>query len=95
VSQIESGKRQTPHPNILRKLAPAYGYELEQVMRMFGYLEPTKQESESDRIDRLFDQVRNDPLLAIGHRMRGELDLQTKRFIVEMYEKLKKGSGEA
>ena len=63
-------------------------------MRLFGYLETGHegQETEEQRIDRVFEEACLDPDFAFGHRLRGEKDLQVKKAIVELYLKLKPGS---
>ena len=39
LSQIETGKRNPPHPDILKKLAPIYEVSLKELMEKAGYLE--------------------------------------------------------
>jgi len=47
ISLIESGRRIDPHPNILKKLADAYKLELQDVMRVAGYLDFDAREKEA------------------------------------------------
>ncbi len=94
ISQIESGKRPSPHPNILKKLAPAYELSIEDIMKMFGYLNNSEEEKEEMRIDRLIDEARRDPEFSFGHRLRGQLDPETKKVIARLYEKVKSQRGE-
>lgn len=91
ISQIESGKRPSPHPQILKKLASAYQFSIEEIMRIFGYLGTIDDETETEeqKTTRLFNEACSDPDFAFGHRLRGERDLAVKKAIVELYLKLK------
>lgn len=53
ISQIESGKRPNPHPQILKKLANAYQYSIEEIMRVFGYLEVIEPDKETEEMEEL------------------------------------------
>lgn len=90
LSMIESGKRLAPHPNKLKRLASALDEKVEDLMKIAGYLDQTDQEAQETEINLEFDKVIRDPEFQFGHRMRGDLDTATKRFIVEMYKKLKR-----
>ncbi len=89
LSLIERGLRKAPHPNILRGLAAAYGVEFNMLMKIAGYLEPAEEELDALTVDKEFLLALADPQFSTGHRLRGDLDLETKRFIVKMYRKLK------
>ncbi|MEW6536421.1 MAG: helix-turn-helix domain-containing protein [Candidatus Auribacterota bacterium] len=90
LSQLESGKRDSPHPEILKKLARFYGIPVIEILKHAGYLDDEMDEKESyeEKVDRLFLHVINDPEFQYGTRMKCQYDLAAKRFIIEMYEKL-------
>jgi transcriptional regulator with XRE-family HTH domain len=88
LSQVEQGKRQ-PSADLLRKIAPAYGASVKELLTMAGYLdEPEVQMSERDRIDWAYQAVLSDPDYKFGTSLRTQdLTPEAKRFIVEVYEK--------
>jgi transcriptional regulator with XRE-family HTH domain len=90
LSQIERGLRNPPHPEILKRLAAVYETPHTDLLAKAGYLDekeqggPTRLETES-----AFRLVITDPQFRFGTRLKGAApSLETKRFIVEMYEKL-------
>ncbi len=88
ISQLENAKRPPPHPDILKRLAPVYRVPLETLLAEAGYLEAeAAKASIEEEVDRAFEFVRKDPSYRFGTRLPGELTLEIKRFIVEMYEK--------
>lgn len=94
LSQIERGLRNPPHPEILKRLAAVYETPHTDLLAKAGYLdeidkgEPTRLELES-----AFSHVITDPKFQFGTRLKGAAaSLETKRFIVEMYEKLTRKS---
>lgn len=94
LSQIERGLRNPPHPDILKRLAAVYETPHTDLLAKAGYLdereqgEPTRLDIESG-----FRHVITDPRFQFGTRLKGVApSLETKRFIVEMYEKLTKTS---
>jgi transcriptional regulator with XRE-family HTH domain len=89
LSLIERGERKAPHPNILKKLAAAYEIEFNKLMKIAGYLDTGEDEQDALLIDKEFFQALADPQFSFGHRLREDLDLETKRFIVKMYRKLR------
>ena len=90
ISQIERGLRRPPHPDILKRLAKAYDVPHRELLIAAGYLEEdSKAVAERRRVEAAFEHVRTDPTFKQGTRLKGShLSLETKRFIVEMYEKL-------
>jgi len=90
LSQLESGKRDNPHPDILKKLAKFYNIPVLELLKNAGYLdEDTGEESYEQKINIKYLQVINDPKFSFGSRLNEkDYDLDTKRFIVEMYEEL-------
>jgi len=90
ISQIERGLRNPPHPDILKRLAKAYDVEHRELLVAAGYLEEDSAETAKRRqIEEAYEHVRTDPTFRQGTRLKGtHVNLETKRFIVEMYEKL-------
>jgi transcriptional regulator with XRE-family HTH domain len=90
ISQIERGLRKPPHPDILKRLAKTYDVPHRDLLVVAGYLEEdTKAISTRRRIEEAFVHVTTDPTFKQGTRLKGtHVSLETKRFIVEMYEKL-------
>jgi transcriptional regulator with XRE-family HTH domain len=89
ISQIERGLRNPPHPDILKRLAKTYDVPHRELLIAAGYLEEDSQANATRRrIEDAFEHVRTDPAFKQGTRLKGTLSLETKRFIVEMYEKL-------
>jgi HTH-type transcriptional regulator, competence development regulator len=82
LSQLESGRRPSPHPRILTALAHVYGAAVEQLFEAAGYVDaPTPSE-----IDRAFAMVMADEAFKFGTRAPGELTQEARRMFVEMYE---------
>jgi transcriptional regulator with XRE-family HTH domain len=89
LSQVEQGKRQ-PSPDLLRKIAPAYSASVRDLMNRAGYMdEPEVKMGEKDRVEWAYEAVLSDPEYKFGTSVRvsGELSIEAKRFIVEVYEK--------
>ena len=70
LSQIETGKRNPPHPDILKKLAPIYEVSLKELMEKAGYLEIEDEISDFDeeKINRAYKYVLDDPDFQFGAR---------------------------
>ena len=89
LSQIEKGIRQ-PGPKLLKRLAALYGVGLQELLRKAGYLDTEGEEPEADEateVERAYDYVLSDPVFRVGTRPRGALSIESKRFIVELYER--------
>ena len=89
LSQIEKGIRQ-PGPKLLRRLAALYGVGVQELLRKAGYLEREGEEPEVDEtaeVERAYQYVLADPVFRVGTRPRGPLSIESKRFIVELYER--------
>ena len=89
LSQIEKGLRQ-PGPKLLRRLANLYGVGVGDLLRRAGYLEQEGGEPGSDEdteVERAYQYVLSDPVFRVGTRPRGPLSTESKRFIVELYER--------
>ena len=89
ISQIERGKRRPPHPDILKRLAKAYDVEHRDLLVAAGYLEDSTEVAKRREVEDAYQHVVTDPTFKQGTRLKGtHVSLETKRFIVEMYEKL-------
>ena len=89
LSQIEKGVRH-PGPKLLRRLATLYGVGVQELLRKAGYLEREGEEPEVDEtaeVERAYQYVLADPVFRVGTRPRGPLSIESKRFIVELYER--------
>ena len=85
---IERGQRPIPGADILKKLAPVYDVPVRDLLNAAGYLKDEEISlSEEDEVDMAFRYVMNDPRYKSGTRIKGGLNTEVKRFIVEMYEK--------
>jgi transcriptional regulator with XRE-family HTH domain len=90
LSQLERGRRNPPHPDILKRLAKVYEVPVTELLSAAGYLEE-KQGSRKQNVEQAFQHVITDPKYQYGTRLKGAvLSLEAKRFIVEMYEKMTK-----
>ena len=93
LSEIEQGKRVSPHPDILKRLAPIYGASIEELLTVAGYLvreEEPKVFSKEDEIAWAFNSVLRDP--EFGHFIDKEravfMPLEMKLKLVRTYEKM-------
>ena len=89
LSRVEKGEQQ-PGLNVLRRLAAFYNVDLQFLVRRAGLLDngeaqpPIDEEAE---VERAYRFVLADPVFRFGTRPRGPLTTESKRFIVEMYER--------
>ena len=92
LSQLETGKRKRlPTPTRLKALADYYNVSIQQLLEKAGYYEEGDiQETKEQQIEKAFLHVLSDQAFKYGTRLKGKYDLDAKRFIVEMYEKLTK-----
>jgi transcriptional regulator with XRE-family HTH domain len=89
LSQLERGRRNPPHPDILKKLAKVYEVPVAELLSAAGFLEEQGKGNTRQRIEQAFQHAINDPKYRYGTRLAGSaLSQEAKRFIVEMYEKL-------
>ena len=89
LSQIEKGERH-PGPKVLTRLASLYGVGVGELFRKAGYLEKDGEEpevNETAELERAYRYVLDDPVFRVGTRPRGPLSTESKRFIVELYER--------
>jgi transcriptional regulator with XRE-family HTH domain len=90
ISQIERGLRRPPQPDILKRLAKVYDVPHRDLLIAAGHLEEDSAETAKRRqLEEAYQHVLTDPTFKQGTRLKGtHVSLETKRFIVEMYEKL-------
>ena len=92
LSQIEKGERH-PGPKLLRRLAALYGVGVHELLRKAGYLDRGGEEGEEPEgdetaeVERAYQYILADPVFRVGTRPRGPLSIESKRFIVELYER--------
>ena len=91
LSQIEKGIRH-PGPKLLRRLAALYGVGVHELLRKAGYLDREEEGDEPEvdetaEVERAYQYVLADPVFRVGTRPRGPLSIDSKRFIVELYER--------
>ena len=85
---IERGQRPIPGADILKKLAPVFDVPVRDLLATAGYLkEEDISLSDDDEVEMAFRYVMNDPRYKSGTRIKGGINTEVKRFIVEMYEK--------
>jgi HTH-type transcriptional regulator, competence development regulator len=93
LSQLETGnRRRIPGPDRLKVLANYYNVSIDQLLEKAGYLDKEDiVETLEEKIEKTFQHVISDPNFKYGTRLKGkdDYDLDTKRFIIEMYEALK------
>lgn len=88
LSQLERGRRNPPHPDILKKLAKVYEVPLNALLDAAGYLEQ-EAKTTHEQIEHAFQLVISDPKYRHGTRLKAPaLSWEAKRFIIEMYEKM-------
>lgn len=83
LSQIETGKRTGPNPRFLVALAKVYDVPARVLFEFAGYVEAEP----TSAVEVAFEQVKADPGFQFGTRFKGDLDEESKRVIVELYEK--------
>ena len=87
LSLIERGEKY-PGVNVVRKLAELYNVEAQQLLRRAGHgPPPDPYGDEAMDVERAYRFVLDDPAFRVGTRPDGPMNINAKRFIVEMYEK--------
>ncbi len=88
--QLETGARKKlPAPERLRIIADYYNVSIQELLEKAGYYESKEiEETFEQKIEKAFLHVVNDPSFKYGTRVKKEYDLDAKRFIIEMYEKV-------
>jgi len=92
ISQMETGaRRRLPAPAKLKALADYFNVTIKELLEKAGYVESGPIEvTLEEKIEKAFAHVISDPDFKFGTRVKGEYDLDAKRFIIEMYEKATK-----
>ena len=88
LSQIEKEKVR-PGTDVLKRLANLYGVPFRHLMQRAGHLEDEEEPKgdEAEEVERAYQYVISDPVFRVGTRPRGPLSTESKRFIVELYER--------
>jgi transcriptional regulator with XRE-family HTH domain len=88
ISLVERGRRNPPHPDILKRLAKVYDVSQRDLLVAAGYLEDDPSERmERAQVEKAYQHVIRDPNYRHGTRLKGsQLSPEAKRFIVELYE---------
>ena len=89
LSLLEKGsKTHLPPPAVLGKLAKLYEVSVETLLAQAGYLsQPEEGPDPEVQVEKAFQHVRTDPKFQFGTRVKGNLSIEAKRFIIEMYER--------
>jgi len=92
ISQMETGaRRRLPAPAKLKALADYFNVTIKELLEKAGYVESGPIEvTLEEKIEKAFAHVISDPDFKFGTRVKGEYDLDAKRFIIERYEKATK-----
>ena len=90
LSEIEKGERR-PGTNLLKRLAALYSVDVRVLLERAGFLDNEDDDGDSaddpEEVERAFQYVLADPVFRFGTRPSGPLSIESKRFIVEMYER--------
>lgn len=90
ISQLETGtRRRLPSADKLKALANYFNVAIKELLEKAGYVDSGEiEETFEQKIEKAFEHAISDPQFKFGTRVKGEYDLDAKRFIVEMYEKV-------
>jgi transcriptional regulator with XRE-family HTH domain len=83
LSQLETGKRNDPNPRVLVALAKLYEVSPIRLFEAAGYVD---QPAES-AVDVAYKQVLADKNFQFGTRLKGSIDEDSKRVIIDLYER--------
>ena len=83
LSQLETGKRNDPNPRVLVALAKLYEVSPIRLFEAAGYVD---QPAES-AVDVAYKQVLADKNFQFGTRLKGSIDEDSKRGIIDLYER--------
>jgi transcriptional regulator with XRE-family HTH domain len=86
VWRLENGATLDPKGRLLRKLADSLEVSVDYLLGGTQLMQPDRKLEEVDNIERAYEFVRTDPKFQFGTRVKGELSIEAKRFIVELYE---------
>jgi len=83
LSQLETGKRADPNPRVLVALARLYEVSPLRLFEAAGYVEKPARSA----VDVAYQQVLSDRNFQFGTRLKGPIDEDSKRVIIELYER--------
>ena len=81
LSQLENGTRKDPNPRVLVALAAVYGVPSRLLFEAAGYVA-----APASAVEVAYQQVLADSAFQFGTRFKGQLDDESKRVIIELYE---------
>lgn len=88
LSQLETGaRRHIPQPDKLKALADYYNVSIQELLKKAGYYEGDIKETKEQQIEKGFLRAIGDPGFKYGLRLKNKCDLDSMRFIAEIYKK--------
>ena len=84
--RLENRATLDPKGGLLHKLATALEVSVDYLLGGSPTMQSHQKLEEVEEIERAFQFVRSDPKFQFGSRVKGELSLEAKRFIVELYQ---------
>jgi transcriptional regulator with XRE-family HTH domain len=85
--RLENGRTAEPKMGVLQKLSDALDTSIDYLVGSTQSMETDSALLEVDKVERAYEFARGDTDFQFGTRLRGELSIEAKRFIVELYEK--------
>ena len=85
--RLENGRTAEPKLGVLQRLSDALDTSIDYLVGSSQSMESDSALLEVDKVERACEFARGDPDFQFGTRVRGELSIEAKRFIVELYEK--------
>jgi len=84
--RLENSVTKNPKGGLLHKLATSLEVSVDYLLGGTQTMERDPKLAEVDEIERAYQFVITDPKFQFGTRVKGELGIEAKRFIVELYE---------
>jgi transcriptional regulator with XRE-family HTH domain len=84
--RLENGATLDPKGRLLHKLATALEVSVDYLLGGSAAMQSDQRLEEVEDIERAYQFVKTDPKFQFGTRVKGELSIEAKRFIVELYE---------
>lgn len=84
--RLENGATLDPKGRLLHKLATSLDVSVDYLLGGSTTMQSDQRLEEVEEIERAYQFVRTDAKFQFGTRVKGELSIEAKRFIVELYE---------
>jgi len=84
--RLENGATLNPKGEVLVKLAAPLEVSVDYLLGGSQMMQPDHMLEEVEAIERAYEFVRTDRKFQFGTRVKGQLSIEAKRFIVELYE---------